>query len=78
MIVTGNGVLIVVEDEDDLFGDLFRALMAAQDTVDDDAAEHADEIACFLQDADVYTPMDELADSPMAMGGLTAWLEWIG
>jgi predicted hydrolase (HD superfamily) len=67
MILTGNGVLIVIEDEDDLWSaDLLRAIYAP-DPIEDDVAEHALDIVCFLQDEDVYTPMDAAVSYPISM-----------
>ena len=64
MLVTGNGVVLLVEDEDDLFSALFNAIFATPDSIEDTIAEHALDTICFLQDADVSTPMDERIDLP--------------
>ena len=67
MLVTGNGVMWSVEEQNDLWiADLIAAFDA--DTVDDDAADHALDIICFLQDEDIDTPMDDIdIDTPCGM-----------
>jgi hypothetical protein len=67
MLVTSNGVMWSVEEQNDLWiADLIAAFDAA-DTVDDDAADHALDTICFLQDSDIDTPMDEFPDMPMSL-----------
>ena len=67
MLVTGNGVMLtVLEDEDDLRA-LFDALDALfPETLEDTIADHALDTICFLQDADVSTPMDAFMELPWA------------
>ena len=68
MLVTGNGVVWSVEEENDLWiADLLAALDSVPDTLEDDIAEHALDTICFLQDEDVSTPMDEFPDTPMML-----------
>ena len=60
MLVTGNGVLWSVEEENDLWiADLLAAL-DTPDTLDDDIAEHALDTICFLQDEDISLPYDDI------------------
>jgi hypothetical protein len=65
MLVTGNGVVWSVEEVNDLWiADLLAAIDNISDTVDDDAADHALDVVCFLQDSDLYTPIDARFELP--------------
>ncbi len=63
MLVTKEGVVRLF-NEQDLLDWLFNGI---EDTVDDDVAEYALDVACFLQDEDVQTPMDALVSYPISM-----------
>ena len=68
MLVTGEGIVFEVEEVNDLWlADLFSGLFGAADTLVDEASDDADDMACFLQDADVNTPMDEYIDMPLSL-----------
>ena len=69
MLVTGNGAVYMVEEENDLWiSDLLGWFGCIEDTLDDDAAERALDTICFLQDEDVNTPMDDIdIDTPCGM-----------
>jgi hypothetical protein len=65
MLVTGNGVVWSVEEVNDLWiADLLAAIDNISDTVDDEAADHALDTICFLQDEDVSTPIDAQFELP--------------
>jgi hypothetical protein len=59
-------LMLIDGDDDDWFADLLRAFNTP-DTLDDDIAEHALDTICFLQDADISTPMDEFPDTPVML-----------
>lgn len=68
MLVTGNGEVWSVEEDNDLWiVNLLDALDSIPDTVDDIAADRALDTICFLQDEDLYTPTDEAISSPWAI-----------
>jgi predicted hydrolase (HD superfamily) len=65
MLVTGNGVVWSVEEENDLWiMDLLAAIDSIPDTIEDEVADHALDTICFLQDEDVCTPMDAVVQAP--------------
>jgi predicted hydrolase (HD superfamily) len=64
MLVTGNGVVWSVEEENDLWIADFIAALDMPDTIDDDVAEHALDTICFLQDEDISTPIDDIVQTP--------------
>ena len=61
MLVTGNGAVYMLEEENDLWiSDLLGWFGSIEDTLDDDAADRALDTICFLQDEDVNAPMDDI------------------
>ncbi len=75
MLVTGNGVTLafVDGDEGDWAADLLKWLFAPDtDPVQDNIAEHALDVICFLQDEDLYTPQDERPELPWAISTTSA------
>ena len=67
MLVTGNGFTMNYNDDDadGLWSQVFDILnYMAEETLEDTIAEHALDTICFLQDATLYTPMDDIVVTP--------------
>ena len=69
MLVTGNGAVFdYLEEESDLWiADLLYAIDSIPDTIYEEVADRALDTICFLQDEDVYTPMDAAVSYPISM-----------